>query len=254
MGIELKSEWELEQIRQAAKIVSQVGLELKREIKPGVNTKKLDQLATDLINNYNAEPAFLGYRNYPATICISLNEEVVHGLPQRKKVIKEGDLVSLDLGVRYHGYYGDLAFTIGVGEIKEKEKKLIKVAEEALKRAIKKTVVGNRVGDISAAIQSYVEANGFSAVRNYSGHGIGRELHEEPQIPCFGEPHTGVRLLPGMVLAIETMVNEGTWKVKILPDRWTAVTADGLFSAHFEHMVLVTDGQPEILTKLEDYG
>jgi methionyl aminopeptidase len=248
MGIELKSEWEIARIRQAAKIASEIADRLKEEIKPGMSTKKLDQLAVNLIKEYDAKPAFLGYQNYPATICISLNEEVVHGIPNEKKLIKEGDLVSLDLGVCYQGFYGDVAFTVGVGEIKEKAKKLITVAEDALKRAIKETKVGKRIGDISSAIQSYVEDNGFSVVRNYSGHGIGRELHEEPQIPCFGQLHTGARLLAGMVLALETMVNEGTWKVKILPDRWTAVTADGLLSAHFEQMVLVNKNGPEVLT------
>jgi len=248
MGIELKSGWEIGRIRQAAKIVSEIALQLKKEIKPDISTKKLDQLTANLISQYEAEPAFLGYQNYPATICVSINEEVVHGIPNGKKVIKEGDLVTLDLGVRYQGYYGDIAFTVGVGEIRENAKKLIAVAQEALNRAIKEAKVGNRVGDISVAIQSYVEANGFSVVRNYSGHGIGRELHEEPQIPCFGQARTGVRLLAGMVLAIETMVNEGTWEVKILPDRWTAVTADGLLSAHFEHMVLVAKDGPEVLT------
>jgi len=248
MGIELKSEWELRRIRQAAEIVSEIAQALKKEIKPGISTKKLDQLAVDLISKYNAQPAFLGYQNYPATICISLNEEVVHGLPNEKKVIKEADLVSLDLGVLYQGFYGDIAFTVGVGKIKEKARKLLTVAEEALNRAIKEVKIGKRVGDISRAIQSYVESNGFSVVRNYSGHGIGRDLHEEPQIPCFGESDTGARLLVGMVLALETMVNEGTWPVKILPDCWTTVTADGLLSAHFEHMVLVSKSGPAVLT------
>ncbi len=248
MGIELKGEWEITRIREAARISNEILNQLKEEIRPGISTKKIDQLAVNLVKKYKVKPAFLGYRDYPAIICISLNEEVVHGIPNEKKVIKEGDLVSLDLGVCYQGFYGDVAYTVGVGEIKDKAKKLIIVAEEALKRAIKEAKVGKRIGDISAAIQSYVEDNGFSVVRNYSGHGIGRELHEEPQIPCFGEPRTGVRLLSGMVLAIETMVNEGTWQVRILPDHWTVVTADGLLSAHFEQMVLVSESGPEILT------
>lgn len=248
MAIEIKNEGEVAVIRQAAKIVSEIASQLRKEIKPGVSTRNLDQLATDLIHEHGAEPAFLGYQNYPATICISLNEEIVHGIPNRKKIIKESDIVSLDLGVRYQGFYGDIAFTVGVGKIKERAKKLIMVAEESLWRAIGEVKSGNRVGDISAMIQSYVEKNGFSVVRTYSGHGIGRELHEEPAIPCFGQAHTGARLLPGMVLAIETMVNEGTWRVKVLPDRWTAVTADGLPSAHFEHMVLVTNEGNEVLT------
>ncbi len=250
-GIELKNQWELEKIRQAAKIVSQVMLELKKEIKPGISTEKLDRLAYDLIQSYSAQPAFLGYQDYPATICVSLNNEVVHGIPSPKKIIKEGDIVSLDLGVRYQGFYGDIAATLGIGEIKNNAKKLIRVAREALNRAISKIKVDKHIGDICWAIQSHVEGNNFSVVRNYSGHGIGRELHEEPQIPCFGRPGSGVRLLAGMVLAVETMVNAGDWRIKVLPDRWTVVTSDGSLSAHFEHMVLVTNGQPEILTKHE---
>lgn len=250
-GIELKNQWELEQIRQAAKIVSQVMLELKKEIKPGISTEKLDRLACDLIHSYSAEPAFLGYQDYPATICVSLNNEVVHGIPSPKKIIKEGDIVSLDLGVRYQGFYGDIAATLGIGEIENSAKKLIRVAREALNRAISKVEVGKHIGDICWAIQSYVERNNFSVVRNYSGHGIGRELHEEPQIPCFGRPDTGIRLLPGMVLAIETMVNAGDWRVKVLSDRWTVVTGDGSLSAHFEHMVAVSDTLPKVLTNFE---
>ncbi len=248
--IELKSIREIELLRKAAKIVTQVCEDLKKETKPGVATKKLDTTAYELIHNYGAEPAFLGYRSYPATICVSLNHEVVHGIPGEKKILKEGDIVSLDLGVRYQGYYGDIAVTLGMGEIKENAKRIIHVAEEALNQAILQACEGKRLGDISWAIQSNVESNGFSVVRSYSGHGIGRKLHEEPQIPCFGQPGSGPRLLPGMVLAIETMVNEGTHSVKLSDDHWTAVTADGLLSAHFEHMVLITQNEAEVLTRL----
>jgi len=246
--IELKSQKELEQIRETGELVSRIAGELKKEIRPGLSTGKLNIQALELIHQAGAEPAFLGYRDYPASICVSLNEEVVHGIPQAKKIIKPGDILSLDLGVRYQGFYGDLAFTLGIGEISPRAKKLIQVAHRALELAIKETRIGRRIGDISWAIQSYVENNGFSVVHDYCGHGIGRELHKEPAIPCFGKPNSGIRLLPGMVLAIETMVNAGSQEIKILPDGWTAVTVDGSLSAHFEHMVLVTNTEPVVLT------
>lgn len=256
--IELKNERELEKIEEAAKIASSICGELSKEVKPGVSTKKLDQVALSLIRKFSlggqanragkVEPAFLGYRDYPAVICVSLNQEVVHGIPNEKRIIKEGDLVSLDLGIRYEGFYGDIALTIGVGKINNSAKRLIAVAYWALQEAIKEAKVGKRIGDVSSCIQSFVEKNGFSVVQRYSGHGIGRELHEEPSVPCFGQPHTGARLLPGMVLAIETMVNEGGWEVKLLPDRWTAVTSDGSLSAHFEHMVAILETGAKLLT------
>lgn len=223
--------------------------ELQSHIEPGVTTLELDQLAEKLIRNHDSLPAFKGYRNYPASICVSVNDEIVHGIP-REKEFQTGDIVSLDLGVKLDGFYGDAAVTVPVGEIDSQSQDLLRVTEEALYKGIDKARSGNRLSDISHAIQTWVEKHGFSVVRDFVGHGIGKSLHEEPQIPNFGRPNFGPRLREGMVLALEPMVNMGSHEVKILNDGWTAVTADGSRSAHFEHSVAVTNDGPLILSML----
>lgn len=245
----IKSKREIEELRRSNAIVAEVFEKLKKVIVPGIQTKELDQIAEDIIRSRGALPAFKGYRGFPATLCISINEEVVHGIPGSRR-IKEGDIVSIDVGVNMNGYFGDGAITIAVGEIDDVGKKLIEVTEKALYIGIEKARPGNRLFDISYAIQSWVESNGFSVVRDFVGHGIGKDLHEEPQIPNFGSPNQGPRLEKGMVFALEPMVNEGTYMVKILSDGWTVVTADGKRSAHFEHSIAITDGEAEILSIL----
>lgn len=241
-------------MRQAGKIVAGVFNEIAKVIRPGMATIELDKLAHQFIKNAGAEPAFLGYQGFPASICCSINEEVVHGIPGLRR-LKEKDLVSIDVGVNYKGYYGDAAVTFPVGEIDVTRQKLIDVTKESLRQAVLMTKEGNYLSDISHAVQSYVENQGFSVVRNYVGHGIGSSMHEEPQVPNFGPPGRGPRLSSGMVLAIEPMVNAGGWEVKTLDDNWTVVTADGSLSAHFEHSVAIVDGTPEVLTSFtpEDF-
>jgi methionyl aminopeptidase len=230
--------------------VAKVLEELKTYIKEGLTTKQIEQFVENLIIKMGGIPAFKGYRGYPASACISINEQVVHGIPSEKVFVKEGDIVSVDVGVLYESFYGDAAYTYPVGKISDEAQRLLKVTEEALYKGIAEARVGNRIGDISSAIQRHVESNGFSVVRAFVGHGIGRSLHEEPQIPNFGTKGVGPKLKKGMTLAIEPMVNAGTYGVKILSDGWTAVTEDGSLSAHFEHTIAVTDNEPEILTKL----
>jgi methionyl aminopeptidase len=246
----LKSPWEIEKMRRSNAIVAEVLARLREAIKPGITTLELDRLAEHLCRRKGAKPAFKGYRGYPFSLCVSVNEEVVHGFPSKKRVLKEGDIVSLDFGVLYDGYYGDAAITVPVGEISERAKRLLRVTEEALYKGIEQAVIGKRLGDISSAIQRYVEAHGYSVVRQFVGHGIGRALHEDPQVPNFGKPGRGVKLKEGMVLAIEPMVNEGTYEVEILADGWTAVTKDRKLSAHFEHTVAITKNGPEILSRV----
>ncbi len=243
----LKTLQEIELLRQSNRIVADVLATLRDLIQPGITTKELDQIAADLILKKGAVPAFKGYRGYPAALCTSVNEEVIHGVPGPRR-LKPGDIVSLDLGVKLNGYYGDATITVPVGEVAKETERLLRVTEMALYEGIKMARVGNRLYDISYAIQSFIESNGFSVVRDFVGHGIGRDLHEEPQIPNFGRPGHGPRLKKGMVLAIEPMVNQGGWQVKLLPDKWTVVTADGSLSAHFEHTIAVTDTDPEILS------
>jgi methionyl aminopeptidase len=223
---------------------------LKDMIVEGINTHELDKFAENTIHKRKAQPAFKGYRGYPATICASINSQVVHGIPSTKIKLKQGDIISIDLGVYYQGFYGDAAYTYPVGKINERTQKLLRVAEESLYVGIEKASEGNRLFDISYAIQSYVEKNGYSVVRDFVGHGIGRSLHEEPQIPNYGKKGRGPRLKKGMTLAIEPMVNEGGWEVEILEDGWTAVTKDGKLSSHFEHTVAITQNGPLILTKV----
>ena len=230
-------------------MVAEVFEKLRGMIEPGITTKELDQVAEEYILLKGARPAFKGYRGFPATLCISINDEVVHGIPGRRP-LKQGDIVSLDVGVNYVGYFGDAAITFPVGEVDPEAKRLLDVTEKALYIGIEKAKVGNRLFDISYAIQSWVESHGFSVVRDFVGHGIGRELHEEPQIPNFGVPHQGPRLEKGMVLALEPMVNEGTYEVRVLSDGWTVVTVDGKRSAHFEHTIAITEDGAEILSIL----
>lgn len=245
----IKSPREIEHLKRSNAIVAEVFQELKKVIEPGITTHELDQITEKIILSRGAIPAFKGYRGFPASLCVSINEEIVHGIPGQRKV-KEGDIVSLDVGVNLKGYFGDGAITLPVGEVDREAKRLLEVTERALYVGIEKAKVGNRLFDISYAIQAWVEGHGFSVVRDYVGHGIGRDLHEEPQIPNFGNPHQGPRLEKGMVFALEPMVNEGTYEVKILSDGWTVVTADGKRSAHFEHTIAITEGGSEILSLL----
>ena len=243
-----KSASELARMRTANALVADVLGALKAMVLTGVTTLDLDAVAESLVRDGGAEPAFKGYRGYPATLCTSVNEEVVHGIPS-KRPLKAGDIVSLDVGVLLDGFYGDSALTVPVGEISVTAAKLLSVTEQSLERAISAVRVGARVSELGHAVQHYVEANGYSVVREFVGHGIGTKLHEEPQIPNYGQPGQGPRLAEGMVLAIEPMVNVGSATVKVLKDGWTAVTSDGNLSAHFEHTVAVTAEGAEVLTR-----
>jgi methionyl aminopeptidase len=243
----IKSLREIEQLKKSNAIVAEVFQKLTKMIAPGIATQDLDQIAEEIIFSRGAIPAFKGYRGFPKTLCISINEEVVHGIPNERR-LKEGDIVSLDVGVNLNGYYGDAAITLPVGKVDEAAQRLLEATEKALYIGIKKAKIGNRLFDISYAIQAWVESQGFSVVRDFVGHGIGKSLHEEPQIPNFGTPHHGPRLEKGMVFALEPMVNEGTYEVKVLSDGWTVVTADGKRSAHFEHTIAITNGGAEILS------
>jgi methionyl aminopeptidase len=245
---DLKTREEIARIRDACGVVQAVLAELTAAVQPGLMTAELDRLAEARARAMGAVPAFLGYRGYPASVCVSVNEEIVHGIPSSKRVLKEGDIVGIDFGAMLDGFYGDAALSVGVGKISPEAKRLLDVTRESLARAVKAAQPGKRVGDIGAAVQRYVEGEGFSVVRDFVGHGIGRNLHEPPHVPNFGLPGTGDLLLPGMVLAIEPMVNAGAPETSLLGDGWTAVTADGALSAHFEHTVVITQGGPEILT------
>jgi len=243
----IRSPREVEQIRKANVVVAEVLERLKTLVVPGVTTDELDGISEEIILSKGAVPAFKGYRGYPKTLCVSINEEVVHGIPNKRK-LKEGDIVSIDVGTNLHGYFGDAAITLPVGEINPEAKRLLEVTEKALSIGIEMAKVGNRLFDISHAVQAWVESNGFSVVRDFVGHGIGKSLHEDPQIPNFGSPHQGPRLEKGMIFALEPMVNEGTYEVRVLDDGWTVVTADGKPSAHFEHTIAITDGDAMILS------
>ena len=236
-------------MHRANVLVARVLGRLKDAIVPGVTTAALDEIAEETIRSAGAVPAFKGYRGFPASLCVSINDEVVHGIPSRKRVVREGDIVSLDVGTVVDGFCGDGAVTVPVGDISTETQKLLRVTEDALLKGIEKVRKGNRVSDIGHAVQSYVESQGFAVVRDFVGHGIGTQMHEEPQVPNYGEPGRGQRLLPGMVLAIEPMVNAGKHSVKVLSDNWTVVTMDGSFSAHFEHSVAVTENGPWILSQ-----
>ena len=247
--IELKTAEELDHMRRAGRIVAKLLEFLAARISPGIKTKELDQAARTFIQDHHAQPAFLGYRGFPATVCVSINEEVVHGIPG-ERVIRDGDIVSIDAGVKVDGYYSDAALTVPVGSVPPRVAQLIETTKTSLERAIELAQPTNRLSDLSHAVQETVEREGFGIVRDFVGHGIGRALHEDPPIPNYGVPDRGPRLKPGMVLAIEPMVTMGAWDVKVLADGWTAVTKDGSLAAHFEHTVAITDRGPEILTKL----
>jgi methionyl aminopeptidase len=239
---------QIERMKEAGLIVYQVHQELGRAIIPGVTTGELDRLAESLIRQAGGIPTFKGYNGFPASICASVNQEVVHGIPGSRK-LQEGDVIAIDLGVTYKGYVGDSAYTHPVGRVDATASQLLTITRFALVKAIEQCYPGKRLGDLGDAVQTYVEAQGFSVVRDFVGHGIGSSMHEDPQVPNFGRPGTGKVLESGMVLAIEPMVNVGTWEVKVLADKWTVVTSDAKYSAHFEHTVAITEDGPVILTK-----
>ncbi|MGD6834599.1 type I methionyl aminopeptidase [Sutcliffiella horikoshii] len=243
-----KTPRELEIMREAGRIVALTHQELKKHIVPGVTTKQLDDIAEKFIRKHDAIPSFKGYNGFRGSICASVNEELVHGIPG-DRVLNDGDIISIDIGAKYNGYHGDSAWTYAVGNISDETKRLLEVTEQSLYEGIKEVKPGARLSDVSHAIQTYAEAHDFSIVREYVGHGIGQDLHEDPQIPHYGPPNKGPRLKPGMVLAIEPMVNAGTRYVKTLADDWTVVTVDGKMCAHFEHTVAITETGYEILTK-----
>ncbi len=247
--ISIKSKREIELMRVANQIVAEALKLASETAKAGMTTAELDRIVEDYIVKNGAKPAFKGYYGFPATCCISINEKVVHGIPSDKEIIKEGDIVSVDVGSIYKGYYGDSALTIPIGNISEEAKKLLEVTEKCLYIGIKRAIPGNKVHDISFAIQQYAEWNGMGVVREYTGHGIGTNLHEKPDVPNWGTPGTGVLLKEGMTIAIEPMINLGTYKVKVLNDGWTVVTADGKLSAHFEHTIAITANGPDILSR-----
>ncbi|MFA4853844.1 MAG: type I methionyl aminopeptidase [Candidatus Omnitrophota bacterium] len=246
--IPLKSQKELQMLKRSGRILADVLQKVQRIVQPGITTSDIDRLSEELILKEKALPAFKGYKGFPATACVSVNEEIVHGVPG-PRILLEGDIVSIDLGVNYRGYFADAAVTLPVGKIEGLKKKLIEVASRALDIGIAQALAGNNLTDISFGIQSFVEGHGFSVVRQFVGHGIGRALHEEPEIPNFGKPHLGPQLKSGMVLAIEPMINIGGWECRITANGWTAETSDGASSAHFEHTVAITDKGPVILTK-----
>ncbi len=252
----IKTRDEIERIRESSRIVAEVLRSLREFIRPGITTWALNKKAEEVIKKRKARAAFKGYRPsfgsgaYPAALCVSINEEVIHGIPSTRRVVREGDIVSMDVGVCYRGYYGDGATTVAVGEVDKRVEELLKVTEEALYRGIEAARAGNRVGDISFAVQSHVESHGFSVIREFVGHGVGVKIHEEPPVPNFGEPGQGPLLKEGMTIAIEPMVAMGSGDVKIKEDGWTAVTADGSWAAHFEHTIAVLDEGPRILTEL----
>ena len=245
----LKTARELQLMQHACKISAQA-LELAgKAVKPGVSTYDIDALIHDFIVGAGAKPSFLGYGGFPASSCISINDEIIHGIPNRKRIIQNGDIVSIDVGAFIDGFHGDNAYTFAAGDISDEAKKLLEATEQSLYEAIKVAVAGNRIGDIGNAVSNYVEDRGFSVVREYVGHGVGRDLHEDPEVPNFGKAGHGVRLVPGMTIAIEPMINAGGREVKRLADKWTVVTADHSLSAHFEHTIAITADGPVIMTK-----
>lgn len=248
MSVTIKSDKEIELMRQAGKILALVHEELEKFVKPGMTTYEIDKKGEELIRSYDCIPSFLNYNGYPASICLSINDEVVHGIPSKKRVVREGDILSLDAGVIYKGYHSDAARTIGIGEISEQAKKLIQVTEQSFFEGIKYAKEGHHLHEISKAIDEYAVSNGFSIVRDLVGHGIGTNLHEEPEIPNFKQKGRGIKLVSGMTLAIEPMINVGRYDVEWLEDDWTVVTRDGSLSAHYENTVLITKGEPEILS------
>ena len=249
--IAIKNERELTAMRQACKITAAARALAGEMVRPGVSTAEIDKAVHDFIVSQGAKPSFLGYHGYPASVCISVNDTVIHGIPGGY-VLQEGDIVSIDVGAFYQGFHGDCAATYPCGAISTEAQRLIDVTRESFFVGIREAIKGHRVSDISHAIQTYVESNGFSVVRSFVGHGVGAQLHEEPEVPNYGAPGRGPRLLPGMTLAIEPMVNAGDYAVKVLGDKWTVITADGSLSAHYENTILITDGEPELLTDPTD--
>ena len=247
MMVILKRPDEIEKMRASNRIVAEILAALQEKTKPGITTIELDRYSEEMAKKKGAKPAFKGYRGYPFALCASVNAEVVHGMPSNR-ILKSGDIISLDFGVYYKGYYGDAAITVSIGDISEEAMKLLKITEQSLYDGIRQAKVGNRLGDISSVVQNCVEAAGFSVVRDFGGHGIGKRLHEEPHVPNYGIGGRGIELKSGMVLAIEPMVNTGTYKVNILDNGWTVVTEDGKLSAHFEHTVAITEQGPVILS------
>ena len=246
--IVLKTSRELSKMREAGRISSRALRLAGEAVEPGVTTAELDRLVRQYIEKQGATPSFLGYGGFPASACISVNNQVIHGIPSKKHVLKEGDIVSIDIGAYYNGYHGDNAWTFPCGEISKEAQALLDATRESLFEGIKMAKAGNRIGDIASAVQQYVEARNYSVVRDFVGHGVGAKLHEDPSVPNFGTPGRGVRLLPGMTIAIEPMINAGTHEVRVLEDQWTTVTADGKISAHFEHSIAITPDGPQILT------
>ena len=247
--IQLKSQREIEIMAQGGKILAETVRLMERSVKPGMTTAQLDAIAEDFIRSHKgAVPSFKGLYNFPASICSSINNEIVHGIPSKKRVLLEGDVVSIDVGVQYEGYHTDSATTVAVGEVNEESHRLLQVTRDALDAGVKEAKAGNHLGDSGAAIQTVVEAAGFSVVRDLVGHGIGTGFHEEPEVPNYGKPNRGIRLVPGLTIAIEPMVNVGKPGIRTMPDRWTVVTIDGKRSAHFEHTVAITENGPRVLT------
>jgi len=244
----LKTARDIRKMREAGRISSGALREAGKAVQPGVSTLEIDNIARNYIEKQGAVPSFLGYGGFPASACISVNNVVIHGIPSSKTILRSGDIVSIDVGAKFNGYHGDNAFTFPCGDVSKEAKALMNATREALMRGIAQALAGNRLGDIGAAVQRYVEARSYSVVRDFVGHGVGAKLHEDPNVPNYGTPGKGVRLLPGMTIAIEPMVNQGTHRVRVLDDDWTTVTADGKLSAHFEHTVAITPDGPVILT------
>lgn len=247
--IVLKTARELTLMREACRISAGALRVAGEAVRPGISTWEIDRIAYNYIKSQGAEPNFLGLYGFPATACISINDEVIHGIPSKTRILKEGDIVSIDLGAKKNGFNGDNAATFAVGQISDEARKLMDVTRESLYEAIRVAVPGNKIGDIAFAVQSYCESHGYGVVREYTGHGVGKELHEDPSVPNYGKAGRGVRLIPGMTLAIEPMINEGTASIKVMPDGWTVKTRDAKLSAHFEHTVAITADGPVILTK-----
>ena len=253
MAVTIKSAREIELMREAGKILAKTHEELAKPLRPGMSTWEIDHLGEEIIRSYGCIPSFLNYNGYPASICVSVNDEVVHGIPSKKRILQEGDIVSLDAGVIYKGYHSDAARTYGIGEISPEAGKLIEVTRQSFFEGIKFAKAGNHLNDISSAIQAYAEQFGYGVVRDLVGHGIGSHLHEDPEIPNFAQRRKGILLRPGMTLAVEPMINEGTFEVAWLDDDWTVVTEDGRLSAHYENTILITEGEPEILSLSPEY-
>ena len=260
MAVMLKSKSEIAQLREAGRLVAQTYEVLRPHVKPGVSTAELDTIAEDFIRSKGGKPIYKGYGArpargkmpaipaFPATICVAINEVICHGIPSPKEILRDGDIIGVDIGVLYKGWVGDACVTYPVGKLDDETQRLMDVAKRCMELGIEQARNGNRLGDVGAAIQSYAEANGFSTVREFVGHGVGRSLHEDPQVPHYGKPHTGLRLQRGMVFTVEPMINAGTYEAKVLRDLWTVVTADGKRSVQFEHTLAITDGAPELLT------